>query len=71
MTLFPESNESVLQPYIHDLIMKSMKLASTAKEPQDFFLLMRALFRNIGGGRFELLYKEVLPLLPFLLKGAT
>ena len=68
VTLYPEVNESVLQPHIYDLIMKALKYSASAKESNTYFLLLRALFRNIGGGRFELLYKEVLPLLPYLLK---
>eukprot|EP00158_Paraphelidium_tribonemae_P010007 Partr_v1_DN29030_c0_g2_i1_m58788 putative Transformation transcription domain-associated protein len=68
VTLYPDANEPVLQPHIYDLIMKALKLSATSKDSNNYFLLMRALFRNIGGGRFELLYKEVLPLLPFLLK---
>jgi transformation/transcription domain-associated protein len=33
-----------------------------------YFYLLRSLFRSIGGGRFESLYKEVLPLLPLILE---
>jgi transformation/transcription domain-associated protein len=68
VTIFPEENEAVLQPHLSHLIMQSMKLASKASEPANYFLLLRALFRSIGGGRFELLYKDVLPLLPVLLE---
>ncbi|SNX86514.1 related to TRA1 - component of the Ada-Spt transcriptional regulatory complex [Melanopsichium pennsylvanicum] len=68
VTIFPEENEVVLQPHLSHLIMESMKLASKADEPTNYFLLLRALFRSIGGGRFELLYKDVLPLLPVLLE---
>lgn len=68
VTLFPDSNEAILQPHIGDLITRSMKLASSSQEPNNYYLLLRALFRNIGGGRFEMLYKEVLPLLPTLLR---
>jgi transformation/transcription domain-associated protein len=68
VTLYPDLNESVLQPHMSDLITKSLKYAAKAKEPNNYFMLLRALFRNIGGGRYESLYKEVLPLLPFLLK---
>lgn len=64
-----------------------MRLASEVKEPQqNYFLLLRALFRSIGGtsldtcslsdglspiqgGKFEILYREFLPLLPLLLEG--
>lgn len=43
----------------------------TAKEPYNYFLLLRALFRSIGGGSHDLLYQEFLPLLPTLLQGAV
>ena len=41
----------------------------TAKEPYNYFVLLRALFRSIGGGSHDLLYQEFLPLLPTLLQG--
>ena len=68
VTIFPEENEAVLQPHLTHLIMHSLSCASKAEEPTNYFLLLRALFRSIGGGRFELLYKDVLPLLPVLLE---
>jgi len=46
-----------------------MELARTAREPFNYFLLLRALFRSIGGGSHDLLYQEFLPLLPSLLQG--
>lgn len=48
-----------------------MELAQSAKEPYNYFLLLRALFRSIGGGSHDLLYQEFLPLLPNLLQGKT
>lgn len=48
-----------------------MELAQSAKEPYNYFLLLRALFRSIGGGSHDLLYQEFLPLLPNLLQGPT
>lgn len=68
VTIFPDANEVVLQPHLSHIIMTSMKFASRATEPANYFLLLRALFRSIGGGRFELLYKDVLPLLPVMLE---
>ena len=32
-------------------------MASKVRDPVNYFLLLRALFRSIGGGKFELLYK--------------
>ncbi|KAJ1936423.1 transcription-associated protein 1, partial [Linderina pennispora] len=40
----------------------------TTKKPENYFLLLRALFRSIGGGRYESLYKEVFPILQNLLE---
>ncbi|KAJ3344480.1 hypothetical protein HDU83_005150 [Entophlyctis luteolus] len=69
VTKYPEKNEAVLKPHVGNIIMKSMKLSATARDPLNYFLLLRALFRSIGGGRFEALYQEVLPLLEVLLEG--
>lgn len=33
------------------------QMASKVRDPINYFLLLRALFRSIGGGKFELLYK--------------
>ncbi|KAG9303929.1 hypothetical protein G9A89_005839 [Geosiphon pyriformis] len=69
VTLFPTVNERVLHPHLSKIIMTSIKLSTKAEQPINYFLLLRALFRSIGGGRFEMLYKEVLPLLQVLLEG--
>ncbi len=59
----------MLKPHLHAIVNKSMELAKSAKEPYNYFLLLRALFRSIGGGSHDLLYQEFLPLLPNLLQG--
>lgn len=68
--LFPDANEPILATHLGRFIMDSFPLASKASKPHYYFHLMRALFRAIGsgGGRYELLYKEVLPLLPEMLE---
>jgi transformation/transcription domain-associated protein len=66
LTLFPDENEYVFQPHLAKIIMSSIK--TTAKDPLNYFLLLRGLFRSIGGGKFESLYQEVLPLLQVLLE---
>ncbi|KAI4155573.1 MAG: hypothetical protein LQ340_000907 [Diploschistes diacapsis] len=68
VTLFCAQNEQVLLPHVTKLVTKAIKLSTTAEEPMNYFYLLRSLFRSIGGGRFELLYKEILPLLEMLLE---
>lgn len=69
VSLFPSENEQMLRPHLHQIVNRSMELAMSAKEPYNYFLLLRALFRSIGGGCHDLLYQEFLPLLPTLLQG--
>ena len=40
----------LFQPHLHEIVNRSMELACTSKEPYNYFLLLRALFRSIGGG---------------------
>ena len=68
VTLFCTQNEQVLLPHVTKLLTSAIKLSTTAEEPMNYFYLLRSLFRSIGGGRFELLYKEILPLLEMLLE---
>lgn len=71
VSLFAAENEQMLKPHLHKIVNSSMELAQTAKEPYNYFLLLRALFRSIGGGSHDLLYQEFLPLLPNLLQGKS
>ena len=68
VTLFNQQNEQVLLPHVTKIITQSIQLSTSAEEPMNYFYLLRSLFRSIGGGRFELLYKEILPLLEMLLQ---
>ncbi|CUM64287.1 uncharacterized protein PRCAT00001885001 [Priceomyces carsonii] len=68
VNLFPTTNEGVILPHLNYLILESLKLATKAEEPIVYSYLIRILFRSISGGRFENLYKEILPILPFLLE---
>lgn len=69
VSLFPAENEHMLRPHLNQIVNRAMELAMTAKEPYNYFLLLRALFRSIGGGSHDLLYQEFLPLLPNMLEG--
>ncbi|KAK2748551.1 hypothetical protein FQN57_000686 [Myotisia sp. PD_48] len=66
--LFPVDNEQVVHPHVTKIISKCIEYSVTAEEPMNYFLLLRSLFRSIGGGRYETLYKELLPLLEMLLE---
>ncbi|TQS39408.1 hypothetical protein Golomagni_00069 [Golovinomyces magnicellulatus] len=68
VTLFSNQNEQVLIPHVVEIITKSIELSTTAEEPINYFLLLRSLFRSIGGGKFEHLYKQILPLIEMLLE---
>lgn len=68
--MFPHANEPILASHLAKLIMDCFPLAAKATKPTNYFHLLRGLFRAIGGGggKFELLYQEVLPLLPEMLE---
>lgn len=68
VTLFSAQNEQVLHPHVTKIVTKCVQLSVTAEVPMNYFLLLRSLFRSIGGGRFEDLYKAILPLLEMLLE---
>lgn len=68
VNLFPNINEIVLLPHLNDLILDSVKYSTTSEEPLVYFYLIRTLFRSIGGGRFENLYRSIKPILQFLLQ---
>ena len=68
VNLFPTVNENVILPHLNKLILDCLKYSVNSEEPIIYFYLIRTLFRSIGGGRFESLYKEILPLLQILLE---
>ncbi|KAG8865354.1 hypothetical protein FRB96_000244 [Tulasnella sp. 330] len=68
VNLQPETNEPILAPHLTRLMMDSFPLAAKARDPTSYYLLIRALFRSISGGRFERMYHEILPLLQELLE---
>lgn len=69
VSMFNVENEPMIRPYLQKIVLSSMELAMRAEEPFNYFLLLRALFRSIGGGTYDMLYQEFLPLLPNLLGG--
>ncbi|KAG7193884.1 uncharacterized protein KQ657_005082 [Scheffersomyces spartinae] len=67
VTLFPAQNEAVILPHLNYLVLESLKLSTKSEEPIVYSYLVRILFRSISSGRFENLYKEIMPILPVLL----
>ncbi|KAF9057606.1 hypothetical protein BJ165DRAFT_1520972 [Panaeolus papilionaceus] len=66
----PATNEAILAAHVGKLLMDCFPLAAKATKATNYFHLLRALFRaiGVGGGRYELLYNAVLPLLPDMLE---
>ncbi len=59
----------MLQPYLSDIVNQCLTLAMKSEDPNNYFLLLRALFRSINGVKCEILYRELQPMLPTLLIG--
>ncbi|UMM18202.1 hypothetical protein L5515_014374 [Caenorhabditis briggsae] len=60
--------DRMLTNYLPEILKQSTVLALTAREPTNYFLLLRSLFRSIGGGAQDMLYGTFLQLLPNLLQ---
>lgn len=67
-TLLPDQNEIALMHHIPRIMVDSFPLAAKRAEPTHHYLLLCALFRAIGGQKFELIYTVVTPLLQELLE---
>lgn len=70
VSAMPVINEPILALNLAKLLMDCFPLAAKATKPSHYLHLLRTLFRAIGvsPGKLELLYKEVLPLVPQLLE---
>jgi transformation/transcription domain-associated protein len=67
---YPPTNEPILAHHLPKLITDSFALAAKSSRSSNYYHLLRGLFRSIGGGggKLELLYREVLPILPEMLE---
>jgi len=61
-TKYAEQNEMPLVPHISRLMVDSFPLAAKSAEPTHYYLLLRALFRAMGGHKFDTIYTVVTPL---------
>jgi transformation/transcription domain-associated protein len=57
-TTLANENEKILQPYLKQIILRSIECAQLTQDPYNYFILLRALFRSIGVGNHELLNQE-------------
>ncbi|VEL31132.1 unnamed protein product [Protopolystoma xenopodis] len=53
--------------HLRRIVQGSMQHCLDAREPTAYLTLLRTLFRSIGGGAHDKLYREFFPLLPELL----
>ncbi|VDK37547.1 unnamed protein product [Taenia asiatica] len=60
-------NEHVMKLHLRKIVQGSMQHCLEAREPIAYLTLLRALFRSIGGGAHDKLYREFFPLLPEML----
>ncbi|KAA3675078.1 transformation/transcription domain-associated protein [Paragonimus westermani] len=67
VTMVDTENEHVMKLHLRRIVQGSMQCCLTAKEPTAYLTLLRTLFRSIGGGAHDKLYREFFPLLPEML----
>ncbi|VDD83203.1 unnamed protein product [Mesocestoides corti] len=60
-------NEHVMKLHLRRIVQGSMQYCLEAREPTAYLTLLRTLFRSIGGGAHDKLYREFFPLLPEML----
>ncbi|KAJ3121303.1 hypothetical protein HK098_003792 [Nowakowskiella sp. JEL0407] len=65
---FPKENELIIRPQLTHILMSCMRKSQKAKHPENYFQVMRYMFRHIGSGRFESLHVEIQTLLPLILE---
>ena len=61
-------NEEMLRPHLEAIVNGALDNAITAKDPENYFMMLRSLFRSVAGGVHERLYQQFLPLLPRMLR---
>lgn len=64
---FP-TNENVLKPHLSSVVNLCLSHATQNKESTNFYLTLRALFRSIHSGKFEILLKEFMGLIPLIIE---
>jgi hypothetical protein len=63
-------NEGIFRPVVKRLVLLCLRYALRARQPQQYYLVLRVLFRVMTGGKLDGLMRELHPLLPQILIGA-
>ncbi|KAJ0907922.1 putative non-specific serine/threonine protein kinase [Helianthus annuus] len=59
----PADCERILQPHVPVIVEACMKNASEVERPLGYLQLLKTMFRALGGGKFELLLRDLIPTL--------
>lgn len=59
----PSDCERILQPHVPVIMETCMKNATEVERPIAYLQLLRTMFRALGGGKFELLLRDLIPML--------
>ncbi|XP_076887806.1 uncharacterized protein LOC143538050 [Bidens hawaiensis] len=59
----PADCERILQPHVLVTVEACMKSGSEVERPLGYLQLLRTMFRALGGGKFELLLRDLIPTL--------
>ncbi|GMH24561.1 hypothetical protein Nepgr_026404 [Nepenthes gracilis] len=63
VTKFPSDSERVLLPHVPVIIEACMKNAIEVEKPIGYLQLLRTMFRALAGGKFELILRDLIPML--------
>lgn len=59
----PSDCERILQPHVSVIMDTCMKNATEVERPISYLQLLRTMFRALAGGKFELLLRDLIPML--------
>ena len=59
-----------MRPLVRRLVLLCLRFALRSRQPQQYYLVLRVLFRVMTGGKLDGLMRELHPLLPQILIGA-
>ncbi|XP_074308594.1 transcription-associated protein 1-like isoform X2 [Silene latifolia] len=63
VTKFPSDSERILLPHVPVIIEACMKNITEVEKPIGYLQLLKTMFHALGGGKFELILRELIPTL--------